>query len=585
MRAVLNRSWLWAAALALASAAGPAAVAAPLDLVAQGERIYRLGEGSDGHPLRAEYGSGTRASGAAMACIACHRGSGLGGIEGEVSIPPITGRALFGTGDPVVVRYDLRIGAKLSAPHAAYDEAAFARIIRAGRDPAGRELNALMPRYALGERELRAVAAYLKTLSVSASPGVDTDTIHVATVIAPGVAPARREAFLATLNAFVSQANLSVRPGQRQKLSMIERRAGQRRKWSLEVWELSGPANGWQAQLEAHQQSQPAFVLLSGLADGEWQPVQDFCERHRVGCWFPSVDILPRAAERGRYALYFSGGVGTDAAVVAHALRGAAGRVLQVVGADVRAREGVAALRVALGSAGRQLTEVAASDVAGLATALAAISEDDAVVLWLTPEELERLPVAAPAAHVYLSGVLAGAEAVAVPHAWRMNATMAQQLERPSLRVANTERFRAWLSGMHIALVDLKMQSEVYFAARFLLETSHTMLQNTQADYLIERGETMLAPFETMLVRDEVQATMMSPMNKRPAGAASAPPDPAAASAARAHLDEMLMRGGTTVYPRLSLASGQRVAAKGGYLEKLDADGAGIVGEPEWVVP
>jgi hypothetical protein len=52
-----------------------------------------------------------------------------------------------------------------------------------------------------------------------------------------------------------------------------------------------------------------------------------------------------------------------------------------------------------------------------------------------------------------------------------------------------------------------------------------------------------------------------------------------------AHLEEMRMRGGTTVYPRLNLAQGQRFASKGAYLERLNPDAPGITGEPEWVIP
>jgi hypothetical protein len=50
-------------------------------------------------------------------------------------------------------------------------------------------------------------------------------------------------------------------------------------------------------------------------------------------------------------------------------------------------------------------------------------------------------------------------------------------------------------------------------------------------------------------------------------------------------MEEMRMRGGTTVYPRLSLAQGQRFASKGAYLERLNPDAPGLIEEPEWVVP
>jgi hypothetical protein len=134
------------------------------------------------------------------------------------------------------------------------------------------------------------------------------------------------------------------------------------------------------------------------------------------------------------------------------------------------------------------------------------------------------------------------------------------------------------------------LQSEVSFAAGSLQSILRGMLNNLHTDYLIERAESHLSDFELMQVQDEIQAMMMGPMNKRPL---SPTPPTATEKAAMAetakgqsqHLDEMRMRGGTTVYPRLNLAQGQRFASKGAYLERLNPDAPGITGEPEWVVP
>jgi hypothetical protein len=141
-----------------------------------------------------------------------------------------------------------------------------------------------------------------------------------------------------------------------------------------------------------------------------------------------------------------------------------------------------------------------------------------------------------------------------------------------------------------LTLVDRRMQSEVYFASRSLVSTLRGMLNNLHTDYLIERAESTLSMFEAMQLQEEIQAMMMSPVNKRPVSAMPADALTKAAMVTTAHaqrdkLDEMKMRGGTSAYPRLSLAQGQRIASKGAYLERLNPEAPGIVGEPEWVIP
>jgi hypothetical protein len=459
-------------------------------------------------------------------------------------------------------------------------------------------MHALMPRYTLTDAQLLAVSAYLKTLSNAWSPGVSADSIHIATVIAPGVTAERRSAFLATMKTQLNQININVKSSHRQKMvPAIERRLGSRRKLALDVWDLSGPPATWSEQLARRQQENPVFAILSGLGQDEWKPVQDFCESSRVACWFPSVDLVPAGAAQSQFSLYFSAGIALEAEVIANKLGSTRGRIVQVVAADPVARRGAEVLRSALAAGSkaapnRVVKDVDASQgVAAVKAALAGLGKQDSLVLWLRPADLKALAnLNATAATVLVSATLAGGEPPELPTALRKQASLVQPLEVERLRNFNLERFNHWLDTMKIPVVDMRMQSEVYFATRSLVATVHGMLNNLHTDYLIERAEAGLSMFEAKQVQDEIKDMMMGPMNKRPLPLTppTAAEQVAMADTARAqseHLDELRKRGGTTVYPRLSLAQGQRFASKGAYLAKLNPQGSGTIGEPEWVVP
>jgi cytochrome c553 len=578
----------------LAALPAAAQVASDADAAATGRRIYLEGILPDGQLLRGVRSDSGVVSGSAAACVTCHRPSGLGTVEGTVGIPPISGRALFGGGDPVIVRMDRRFDQSFSVPHPPYSDAAFAAAVRDGRHQSGRAMNALMPRYTLSDGQLQAVAAYLKTLSTEWSPGVSAESIHIATVIAPGVTPERRQAFLATMTTLLNQININVKTSHRQKMvSAMERRLGSRRKLALDVWELSGPSSTWREQLQQRQQANPVFAILSGLGQGEWQPVQDFCESNRVACWFPSVDLVPAGAEKSRFSLYFSAGIALEAEVMARKLKGGSGRIVQLIANDAVARGAAAALRKPLlGAGSREVVDVDVSaGGAAVKDALSKLGANDTLVLWLRPADLVGLAkLSKTEAQVLVSATLAGDERIDLPMALRRKATLVQPLEVEHLRASNLERFNIWRNAMKIPLVDMRMQSEAYFAARSLVVTVHGMLNNLYTDYLIERAESNLSMFEVMQVQEEIQDMMMGPMNKRPLSPTPPTADETAAMAATAkaqseHLEEMRKRGGTTVYPRLSLAPGQRFASKGAYLEKLNPEAPGIIGEPEWVIP
>ena len=556
-----------------------------------GRRIYLDGQLADRKPLLGSRSDSIKIGGSQAACVQCHRRSGLGGVEGNESIPPITGHTLFGDGDPVIVQVDKRFNQGLSTPPKPYDDKSFAAAMREGRPVSGGKLSALMPRYKLTDGELQAVAAYLRTLSVAWSPGAGAKEIHLATVIAPGVGPERRKAFVDTLKAMVNQHNVNVASGKRQRISPIERRLQTRRKWAVDICELTGPSSTWGAQLEQWQQQNPVFAILSGLALDEWQPVQNFCEHNRVACWFPSVDLVPEGADKGAYSLYFSGGVQLEAEVIAQRLLSGQKKpekIIQVVGPNPTARGAAQAAHKLLAKAGIAVQDIEwnPSSPARLAEPLNTLGSRDALLVWLQPAELKDFVagVSAPESTVFVSSTMLGEVAPDWPAEWNKNAWLVQRLEMPGLRAANLARFKDWSKYRQLPLVDEKMQSEVYFAVNSFSWMVASMLNNLYTDYLIERAEDTLSIREAMQVQEEVQAMMMGGGGRRPqAIKSSADASPAVHTA---DMNLLMKREGTSAYPRLSLGIGQRFASKGAYLRKVVADVSGSDGShAQWIVP
>ena len=165
---------------------------------APGQRLYREGILGSGRPLTAVVEGDVPLLGTQLTCVSCHQRSGMGSTEGATNVPPVTSPILF---------------APRENPHRrpAYDDASLARAVRDGIDAAGRPLDPLMPRYPLADDDMRALVAYLKTLSADVAPGVTADTVRFATNVSDGLDPAARDAMLDVLERFIQDKNSSLR--------------------------------------------------------------------------------------------------------------------------------------------------------------------------------------------------------------------------------------------------------------------------------------------------------------------------------------------------------------------------------------
>lgn len=519
-----------------------ASALAPAETEQTGRHIYLDGLLAPGKPLRGTLQNGVVLSGAAAACVACHRRSGMGGGEGQVAVRPIAGHLLFGQ-------------PRRSASRPSYTQTSLARALREGVDPAGRKLDALMPRFELDDREVEQLAAYLAQLASQTAPGVSESEIHFATVVAPGVAPQREKAMLDVLQAFFTDKNGGTRQEQRRReigrnVAGSEQMYRAYRKWQLHTWRLVGPPESWQAQLEDRYREQPVFALLGGAGTGNWQPVHEFCESNAIPCLFPSLDFSGMAQD-GYTSFYFSRGAELEAGVLAKhlAASGVADGIVQVYRDDAGGRVPAQALREAL----RQHGSVTLIDrpLAGSEPVSAAFWErllnaerPQALVLWLNDSDLENFPLQRQAPP-QLNGLYLSASLVEQPErvgntvGWTDKVRIIDQFETAERLARRMARMHVWLRVRNIAAAEERIQANAYFAATVAGDALAHMEEIFSRDYFIERVE---------------------------------------------HMTEQSLF--PSVFPRLSLGPGQRFASKGGYVTGFAQDGVRRTALPgDWIVP
>lgn len=496
-------AWLWLFFF-FAGASG----AANETLVEQGRRIYQDGVLTDGKALTATGAGGSDLRGERAACILCHRRSGMGGREGNLIVSPVTGPLLFSK--PVFDR-PRRPGRAANEvkplrqySRDPYDDVALGRAVRTGVDPNGRRLDDLMPRYALGETDARALIAYLRQLSATPAPGLDNGVLHLATIVTADAEPIRSRIVTDTLLAWSHAGALGGIP------------------LDLAVWTLEGPASTWERQLQDNYRRQPVYAVISGAGRSQWSPVRDFCERLAVPCLFPVVDFAP--ADPGDfYSLYLSTGVPLEARLLAryvNELNPLPPRVVQIV-ADPSGDAAAALLGTSLGAIPSEVRRWRA-DAPG--SAGDGLRRDDILVAWLRPAEIRALATARPdgpgTGQLLFSAQLAPPQRADLPAAWRAQARWISARSDPArVHGQGVLGLAPWLQHMKLADDDESLLAEVYAATYFFGDALARMRGQWNREFLIE--------------------TLESANFARPAGSA---------------------------FFSLSLARGQREAAKAGHL-------------------
>ena len=515
-----------------------------------GKQIYLTGRTASGEAIQAIVGGDAPVNGDQFSCVSCHRRSRLGSSEGGKQVPPLTATALFKPAQMSVTRGVLPKAFKhTGSARIPYTEESLAKAIREGIDPSGRKLDPLMPRYALDSEAIAALTAYLTT-DPSSNPGVTETSLHFATVTTEGVAPAKRKAMLDILTGYFQDKNADTRHNTKRAKFSAYKMYQVYRKWELHIWELKGDESTWTAQLENYYKTQPVLAMVGGLSSKGWQPIHQFCERLEVACLFPNTDT-PVISEVDFYTAYFSKGITLDAEVLANLLKKTTAKVknspiIQVFRENGKGVIAAKALRGALQNSDTlRLQDIVVPDTKEFTPAfwddLFKELDTGILVLWLNRAEVESLggikkfPPHITA--VYESANLIGETIPKLPDATKAKLYLVYPWELPKAREAQLMRVKSWLKAKQIPFDDERLQANTFFSVQVLAEVIMHLLDNFSSAYILERVEGMLATLSS-----------------------------------------------NSIYPHLSLGSGQRFASKGSYIVEVSPDGQ-LTPVEGWIVP
>jgi ABC-type branched-subunit amino acid transport system substrate-binding protein len=450
----------------------------------RGKAIYMRGESPSGKEITATM-SDVDVPSTTVTCAGCH---GLR-AEGKTEAGVTAGALVW---SHMLKPHTHPTGRR----HGPFDEAAFARAVRNGVDPAGNELAFAMPRYKLAPEDMADLLAYLRRIETETDPGLSPDSLLVGTVLpTKGALAELGSAMRDVLTAYF--ADLNGRGG------VYGRRV------ELRVAEAGADAAATSASARRMIEQDGVFAFVGGMsagADRELAALAGETETPFVG---PATLLPQTAAPVNRQIFYLLPGLAEQArALVNFAANNPEmkkGRVVilhpdsELAAATAAAVEDQAQ-KAGLGAAVRHSYARGSFDAKLFIPKLRGTNADALFVFSAGGEEAALLTEAAAAGwtpNVFLLGALTGGNlAASVPAAFKDRVFIAFPTVPADITAAGLAEFRALQEKHKFAQRHTASQLAAFAAAKVFTEGLRRAGQELSREKLLVSLEG-LYEFET----------------------------------------------------------------------------------------
>ena len=288
-----------ALALLFAALVSPACAEELSDAALRGKQIYHAGESASGRPITVFVSRGSAPIPAGvLPCSGCHGEDGEGRPEGGVVPSDITWQ---------VLTKEYGHEHDYGRSHPAFDATSIAAAVTHGKDPGGNELDFAMPRYAMHTNDMSDLIAYLRQMADDSDPGIDDDSIRVASLLpASGRRAPDGEAMRRVMTASINDINdAGGIHGRKLELVVIE--GGEDPTDSL--WKLRDRLGVGDI-----------FAMVGGLGEGMEGELSNLAEELELPMVGPATRLPNPGDGLSRFSFYLLSGLAEQSAILGKSL-------------------------------------------------------------------------------------------------------------------------------------------------------------------------------------------------------------------------------------------------------------------------